>query len=59
MDQGYAETTLVTQIRTIIFRALPTPVREFRVSGWQIAWYLEEPLFVFLQFEEDKSLTSL
>ena len=33
MDHGYAETTLVTQIRTIIFRALPTPVREFRVRG--------------------------
>ena len=47
MDQGYAETTLVTQIRTIIFRALPTPVREFRVNGWQIAWYLEKPWIVF------------
>ena len=45
MDQGYAETTLVTQMRTIILRALPTPVREFRVRGWQIAWYLQEIVF--------------
>ena len=37
---GYAEARLVTQIRQITFLARPTPVLEFRVSGWQMAWYL-------------------
>ena len=47
MDQGYAETTLVTQMRTIIFRALPTPYLEFSVRGWQMAWYLVQVKLVF------------
>ena len=38
--QGYADTRLVTQMRPITFLARPTPVLEFRVSGWQMAWYL-------------------
>lgn len=59
MDQGYAETTLVTHMRTIIFRALPTPVREFRVRGWQIAWYLEKPWIVLLELLQEINLTHL
>ena len=47
---GYAEARLVTQIRQITFLARPTPVLEFRVSGWQMAWYLPHTSIVEIIF---------
>ena len=38
----YEVSNLTTQTRRIIRFALPAPDREFKLSGWQIAWYLQQ-----------------